>query len=147
MINLPDHATNYLPDYISEMNVSSSTLPANIVTMIKNNNVRAILTFVEQNGWPEVLAGHSNSDELIEAGEEFIKTIMVESVEYPLQVWLVVPEHRLVHVLEKDGLKALSFRIIADDNKEEIMLIMKIKNKDAFDKNSVLVRPKNDYDF
>ena len=129
------------------MNNMSDIVPADIAMMIRNNNVRAILTFFEQNGWMDVRTGHSNSKELIEAGEDFMKTILVESDVYPLQVWLVVPEHELVHVLEKDGLKAVSFKILAGNNEEEIMLVMKIKKKGALDRNSVLVRPKNDYDF
>ena len=128
------------------MNAIPRTNATDIILMINNNNVRATLKFIGQDSWPITQDVLPDSGKLTEAGEDFMKMVLVESDAYPLHVWLVVPEHNLVRELNKIDMKVLSFKISKEDE-GGITVLMKIKNKDAFDMYSVIIKPKNEYDF
>ena len=127
------------------MNGEIDSYPVDITVTMEET--QAILMFIGQAGWLEGGNGHTNSKDLIEAGESFLKMVLNESNSYPTHIWLVMPEHEVVRILANKDLKALSFKIYKDDDDNETLIVMRIENTEAYNIRNVSVRPRNEFDF
>ena len=114
---------------------------------VELEDTQAVLMFIGQAGWLKGGNGHTNSKDLIEAGESFLKMVINGSNVFPTHMWLVVPEHEVVQVLANEDLKALSFKIYKDVDDDETLIVMRIENIGAYNIRNVSTRPRNEFEF
>lgn len=117
--------------------------PVDIVKQASNK--RLTLTFIGQDGWLDAQEGYTNSTELDSAGLGFMEMILNGPLNYPVLAWLVVPEHELIRILKDKGLYTISFKIY--DDSEETMIVMRLRNENTEDRESIATKPTNEYEF